>query len=101
MLEKELPTQQNLIDIVRRFENASRTRKTLSTASANTVEDAESNYVGKGRGRGRGRQDQGKAGKKEWKRPDLPCTEEQAQIILAWYRTRFLCCKCGGKRNPK
>jgi hypothetical protein len=105
MLEKELPTQQNLIDIVRRFENASRTHKTLSTASANTtnVEDAESNYVGKGRGRGRGRrdQDQGKAGKKEWKRPDLPYTEEQAQIILAWYRTRFLCCKCGGKRNLK
>jgi hypothetical protein len=31
MLEKELPTQQNLIDIVRRFENASRTLKTLST----------------------------------------------------------------------
>jgi ribosomal protein S27E len=105
MLEKELPTQQNLIDIVRRFENASRTRKTLSTATANTteVDDAESNYVGKGRGRGRGRrdQDQGKAGKKEWKRPDLPYTEEQAQTILAWYRTRFLCCKCGGKRNPK
>jgi hypothetical protein len=94
MLEKELPTQQNLINIVRRFENASRTRKTLSTASANTtnVEDDESNYVEK---------DQGKAGKKEWKRPDLPYTEEQAQIILAWYRTRFLCCKCGGKRNPK
>jgi hypothetical protein len=103
MLKKELPTQQNLIDIVRRFENASRTRKTLSTASANTVEDAESNFVGKGQGRGRGRRDQyqGKAGKKEWKRPDLPYTEEQAQIILAWYRTRFLCCKCGGKRNPK
>jgi hypothetical protein len=69
MLEKELSTQQNLIDIVRLFENASRTRKTLSTASANTteVDDAESNYVGKGQGRGRGRrdQDQGKAGKKE------------------------------------
>jgi ribosomal protein S27E len=103
MLEKELPTQQNLIDIVRRFENASRTHKNLSTASANAVEEAEANFVGKGRGRGRGRQDQdqGKAGKKEWKRPDLPYTEEQAQIILAWYRTQFLCCKCGGKRNPK
>jgi hypothetical protein len=89
MLEKELPTQQNLIDIVRRFKKASRTRTTLSTASANTVEDAESNFVGKGRGRGRNRrdQDQGKAGKKEWKRPDLPYTEEQTQIILACYRT--------------
>jgi hypothetical protein len=66
MLEKELPTLQNLIDIVRRFETASRTRKTLSTASANTVEEAEANLVGKYRGRGRGRQDQdqGKDGKK-------------------------------------
>jgi ribosomal protein S27E len=104
MLEKELPTQQNLIDIVRRFENASRTQKTLSTASASTVEEgAEANFVGKSRGRGRGRrdQDQGKAGKKEWVRPNLSYTEEQAQIILAWYRTQFLCCKCGRKRNPK
>jgi hypothetical protein len=86
MLEKELPTQQKLIHIVRPFENASQTCKTLSTASANTVEDAKSNFVGKGRGRGRGRrdQDQGKAGKKEWKRPDPSYTEEQAQIILAW-----------------
>jgi hypothetical protein len=69
MLEKELPTQQNLINIVKPFENASRTRKPLSTASANTtnVEDAESNYVGKGRGRGRGRRDQDQG--KEWKRP--------------------------------
>jgi hypothetical protein len=104
MLEKELPSQQNLIDIVRRFENASRIQKTLSTASASAVEEeAEANFVGKGWGRGRGRQDQdqGKAGKKELVRPNLPYTEEQAQIILAWYRTRFLCCKCGGKRNPK
>jgi hypothetical protein len=58
ILEKELLTQQNLIDIVRRFENASRTHKTLSTASAKTVDDAECNFVGKGRGRGRGRRDQ-------------------------------------------
>jgi hypothetical protein len=81
MLEKELTTQQNLIDIVRRLENASRTRKTLSTASASAVEEgAEANFVGKGRGRGGGRrdQDQGKAGKKEWVRPaNLPYTEEQ------------------------
>jgi hypothetical protein len=86
MLEKELPTQQNWIDIVRRLENASWTRKTSSTASANTLEDSESNFVGKGRGRRRGRRDQdrGKAGKKEWKRPDPSYTEEQAQIILAW-----------------
>jgi hypothetical protein len=84
MLEKELPTQQNLIDIVRRFDNASRTCKTLSTASASTVEEAEANFVGKGRGGGRGRRDkdQGKAGKKELVRPaNLPYTEEQAQII--------------------
>jgi hypothetical protein len=49
MLEKELPSQQNLIDIVRRFENASRIQKTLSTASASAVEEeAEANFVGKG-----------------------------------------------------
>jgi beta-lactamase class D len=46
MLQKELPTQQQLIDIVRRFENASRTQKTLSTATASAVEaEAEANYV--------------------------------------------------------
>jgi hypothetical protein len=91
MLEKELPTQQNLIDIVRRFENVSHTQKTLSTVSASAVEaKAEANYDGKGRGRGRGcrDQDQGKAGKKEWIRPNLPYTEEHAQIILAWNQTR-------------
>jgi NADH pyrophosphatase NudC (nudix superfamily) len=93
MLEKELTSQQNLIEIVRRFENASHTQKTLSTASASGVEaEAEANYVGK---------DQDKAGKKEWVRPNLPYTEEQAQNILAWYQTHLLCCKCGGKRNPK
>jgi hypothetical protein len=102
MLEKELPTQQQLIDIVWCLENISCNRKTLSTATASAVEaEAKANYVGKGQGRGRGRSNQGKAVKKKWEKTNLPYTEEQAQIILAWYHTLLLCCKCGGKRNPQ
>jgi hypothetical protein len=75
MLEKELPTQQQLIDIVWCLENISCNRKTLSTATASAVEaEAKANYVGKGQGRGRGRSNQGKAVKKKW--------EKQIYLIL-------------------
>jgi hypothetical protein len=105
LLEIEVPTQQLLKDATRRYENAERTKKTLSGSAAMaayTEPGVGANAVGWGRGRGRGT-DTGASGAKvrePWVRnPNLPCTEEQCKNILTWYNTRELCSKCGNNKK--
>jgi hypothetical protein len=103
LLEIEAPTQQLLKDATRRYENAERTKKTLSGSAAMaayTEPGVGANAVGWGRGRGRG-SDAGAAREKApWVRdPNLPYTQEQCKKILPWYNVRELCSKCGTKKK--
>jgi hypothetical protein len=83
LLEIEAPTQQVLKDTTWRYENAERTKKTLSGSAAMAAyaePGVGANAVGRGRGRGCGT-DTGASGAKvrePWVRnPNLPYTKEQ------------------------
>jgi hypothetical protein len=104
LLENEAPSQQLLKDATRQYENAERTKKTLSgsaTMVAYIEPGAGANAVGRGRGRGRG-SEPGAREKAPWVRdPNLPYTQEQCKKILSWYNVRELCSKCGTKKKKK
>jgi hypothetical protein len=82
LLEIEAPTQQLLKDATRSYENAERTKKTLSGSAAMaayTEPGVGDNAVGQGRGRGRGTNTRASGAKvrEPWVRnPNLPYTEE-------------------------
>jgi hypothetical protein len=90
-LEIEAPSQQLLKDATRRYENAERTKKTISGSAAMaayTEPGAGANAVGRGRGRGCG-SEPGAREKAPWVRdPNLPYTQEQCKKILCWYNVR-------------
>jgi hypothetical protein len=73
LLEVEVPTQQLLKDVVRRFETAARTKKTLSAPAmtAFTEQGAGANAVGRGRDRGCGTDTRAKV-REPWVLPNLP-----------------------------
>jgi hypothetical protein len=102
LLEIKAPSQQLLKDAMRRYENAERTKKTLSGSAAmaaDTEPGAGANAVGRGGGRGRA-SEPGVREKAPWVRdPNLPYTQEQCKKILSWYNVRELCSKCGTKKK--
>jgi hypothetical protein len=102
LLEIEAPSQLLLKDATRRYENAERTKKTLSgsaSMAAYTEPGADANAVGRGRGRGRGSEPVAR-GKAPWVQdPYLPYTQEQCKKILSCYNVRELCSKCGTKKK--
>jgi hypothetical protein len=102
LLEIKSPSQQLLKDATRRYENAERTKKTLSGSAAMaayTEPGAGANAVGQGRGKGRG-SEPGAREKAPWVRdPNLLYTQEQCKKILSWYNVRELCSKCGTKKK--